>query len=108
MTKPSNSAPRKGVSRGPARAGRQGLDHFEEKPLQDEIYNLARNAGIEPKAFFEVVYRVLIGKTQGSRLAGFIKTLGKDHILAMLCQILSYLRVVYELTDTKSKSRAGH
>ena len=34
--------------------------------------------------FFTLTYRVLIGKEKGPKLAGFIKTVGKDKILEIL------------------------
>ena len=60
------------------------LDALEEKPLSQALYAVAEEAGIEPKAMFEAVYRVLIGKTQGPRLAGFIKLIGREKLEALL------------------------
>jgi len=33
---------------------------------------------------FKAAYQALIGKDQGPRLAGFLKTLGKDKVLEIL------------------------
>ncbi len=60
------------------------LDETEEKPLSQMLYDIASEAGVEPKAMFEAVYRVLIGKTQGPRLAGFIKLIGREKLEALL------------------------
>lgn len=60
------------------------LDETEEKPLSQMLYDIASESGVEPKAMFEAVYRVLIGKTQGPRLAGFIKLIGREKLEALL------------------------
>ena len=60
------------------------LDELEEKELSTALYDAAGKAALEPKALFEAVYRILIGKTQGPRLAGFIKLIGKQRLEALL------------------------
>ena len=60
------------------------LDGLEEKELSTALYDAAGKAALEPKALFEAVYRILIGKTQGPRLAGFIKLIGKQRLEALL------------------------
>lgn len=62
------------------------LESLDEKSLSEEIYGIAQNQSLEPKEFFRIVYRVLIGKDQGPRLAGFILTAGKEKILPLLQQ----------------------
>jgi lysyl-tRNA synthetase class 1 len=62
-----------------------GLARYpEDKDLQDAIFAMTKAVGIEQKAFFGVIYRVLLGKQQGPRLAGFIRALGEAHLQAML------------------------
>ncbi len=56
----------------------------DEKSLGEAIYAIAGDAGVEPKDLFRAVYRVLIGKDRGPRLAGFILTTGRDRILDIL------------------------
>ncbi len=60
------------------------LDTLEEKPLSTALYDIAHNCDLEPKELFTAVYRVLIGKEQGPRLAGFIKTIGKEKLEKIL------------------------
>ncbi|MCR5761031.1 MAG: lysine--tRNA ligase [Sphaerochaetaceae bacterium] len=60
-------------------------DGEDEKDLSQRIYDSAEEAGIAPTELFPAVYRVLIGKERGPKLALFIKTVGKDRI----CKILS-------------------
>jgi lysyl-tRNA synthetase class 1 len=61
-----------------------GITGFEDKELQDRIYGIARDADIEPKEFFTLLYRILIGKDKGPRLAGFLKTLGSGRLEKIL------------------------
>ncbi len=58
----------------------QGRD---EKGWQDAIYAVAGSAGLEPKAFFQVIYQSLIGKDQGPRLGSFFLTIGKEELLRL-------------------------
>lgn len=61
-----------------------GLQGMTDKDVQNAIYEIARNEGIEPKSFFPVLYRVLIGKEKGPRLGGFLKTLGAERVSDIL------------------------
>jgi lysyl-tRNA synthetase class 1 len=60
------------------------LEEYDEKSLGQAIYDVARDAGIEPKELFAAAYRVLIGKEKGPRLAGFIMTAGRERIAEIL------------------------
>ena len=62
----------------------QSLTSHDEKSLSEAIYTLAKEAGMEPKEFFKLVYRVLIEKEMGPRLAGFLLTIGKERALELL------------------------
>ncbi len=57
---------------------------LDEKSLGEAVYDVCREAGIEPKSFFVEIYRVLVGKEKGPRLAAFILTVGKERILGIL------------------------
>ncbi len=65
------------------------VDTVDEKELSTLIYSAAEICGVTPKDLFVVVYRVLIGKDQGPRLANFFKTIGKTR----LEEIFSYYTV---------------
>jgi lysyl-tRNA synthetase class 1 len=56
----------------------------DEKELSTAIFSAAKDNGLEPKDFFKLVYRALIGKDQGPRLAGFVLTLGGDRVAKIL------------------------
>lgn len=58
-------------------------DKFDEKLLHEEIYNISKSVGIEPKEFFKVCYKLLIDKERGPKLASFIITLGKERVLKL-------------------------
>jgi lysyl-tRNA synthetase class 1 len=62
------------------------FDEHDEQTLSQRIYDIAREAEIEPKQFFKAMYRVLIDQEQGPRLAGFLRTVGRDRVLQILEQ----------------------
>ena len=63
---------------------RDYLDGFSEKEFSQYIYKAASDNAMENADFFTLTYRVLINKEKGPKLAGFIKTVGKDKILEIL------------------------
>ena len=60
------------------------LDEMNEKEFSTYIYKAAADNGIENADFFTLTYRALISKEKGPKLAGFIKTVGKEKILQIL------------------------
>lgn len=70
--------------RGLAALVRTHLDDLDEKGVQNAIYEVARGAGFEPPVLFETLYRVLVDREKGPRLGGFLKTLGRERVLALL------------------------
>jgi lysyl-tRNA synthetase class 1 len=56
----------------------------DDKSLAEAVYKTAEKAGIESKALFRAVYRALIGKDQGPRLASFLSAIDKNRLLAIL------------------------
>ena len=63
---------------------RERLAEHDEKSLAQAIYDIASAQGIEAKQLFLVMYRILVGKDQGPRLAGFLLTLGRERVLRIL------------------------
>ncbi|MFW6293095.1 MAG: lysine--tRNA ligase [Spirochaetota bacterium] len=63
---------------------RQRLSGHDEKSMQERVYEIAEEAGVEKKRFFAVMYDVLIGKERGPRLGGFLLTIGRDRLLQIL------------------------
>jgi len=72
--------------RGVAALIERRFDELNEKQLQQALYDLARELELEPKTMFLAMYRVLIGKEKGPRLAGFLKTIGRARCLEILNQ----------------------
>jgi lysyl-tRNA synthetase class 1 len=64
------------------------LEAYDEKQLSEKIYDIAKELSIEAPALFQVAYGVLIGKERGPKLAGFIKTCGKEKVLPILARYL--------------------
>lgn len=62
------------------------LEELSDKEVQDAIYSLARDVGMEPKALFVTLYRVLVGAERGPRLGSFLKTLGAARLTAILAR----------------------
>ena len=60
---------------------------YNENTLFQEFYNICKQTSIEPKNFFSVVYRVLINREKGPKLAGFILQIGKERIARLLDKI---------------------
>lgn len=56
----------------------------DEKMIAEAVYKAAELAGTDPKLLFRASYQALIGKDQGPRLAGFLGSIGKEKVLAIL------------------------
>ena len=59
-------------------------DGVDEKALSQFVYDAAADAGVETTVLFGAVYRALIGKEKGPKLAGFMNTIGKDRVVSIL------------------------
>jgi lysyl-tRNA synthetase class 1 len=60
------------------------LDAHDEKSMQNRVYEIAEEAGVDKKQIFTVMYAILIGKERGPRLGGFLLTIGRDRLLEIL------------------------
>ncbi|MBQ9495842.1 MAG: lysine--tRNA ligase [Treponema sp.] len=60
------------------------VDESDEQTVSQKIYDVAVGSGIKPKELFNIMYRALIGKTQGPRLASFMKIIGKEKLEKIL------------------------
>lgn len=52
--------------------------------IQTGAYDLAKENGIPPKDFFQLLYRVLLGKPSGPRLGGFVQQMGAERIRKLI------------------------
>lgn len=61
------------------------IESYEsDKAFINDMYPCATDNNLETGEFFQIVYRVLIGKEKGPKLGPFILTCGKDKILPIL------------------------
>jgi lysyl-tRNA synthetase class 1 len=60
------------------------LEEMSDRDVQNAIYEIAHQHEIEPKELFRTLYLVLIDQERGPRLGGFLKTLGRARVLAIL------------------------
>ena len=56
--------------------------------LQQEIYDIKNDIGLEPNEVFEPLYQILISKNKGPRLANFILSIPKDQVMNLLKKAL--------------------
>ncbi|MCB9062563.1 MAG: lysine--tRNA ligase [Halobacteriovoraceae bacterium] len=63
----------------------QDWESFQtDKDLHEKIYELIKEIGITPEDAFKTLYELLISKEKGPKLAGFIRTIGRDRVLNLL------------------------
>jgi len=55
-----------------------------EEELQSQVFEFARDKGLEPKIFFETVYMLFLGGKKGPRLAPFLLALDEQFALKRL------------------------
>ncbi len=62
----------------------------EDNPenIQNAIFNLAKNNGVQPRDFFKTLYTILMGAPQGPRLGPYVLAMGKKNVLAALRRVL--------------------
>ncbi len=58
-----------------------------QEEISAELYGIIRSSGLDSKKFFASVYRVLISREQGPRLAPFIIAIGIDEARNILKQV---------------------
>jgi lysyl-tRNA synthetase class 1 len=56
----------------------------DDKACSSAIYAAAEKVGMDGKSLFNAAYRALIGKEQGPRLAGFLRSISKERLLEIL------------------------
>ncbi len=66
----------------------ENMDSLTEQTFAEGLYKAAQDEGMDPKDMFTLVYKIIIGKEKGPRLAGFIITAGKNKILPILKQYI--------------------
>jgi lysyl-tRNA synthetase class 1 len=61
----------------------------EADKIQNAIFNTAKNKGLKPGTFFEILYAILLGAPQGPRLGPYILAMGKQNVTAALRRAIS-------------------
>ena len=61
---------------------------LDDDSLQSAIFEAARGAGIKDRRAFVVIYRMLISRKSGPRLAPFISTLGRGWVADRIERVL--------------------
>jgi lysyl-tRNA synthetase class 1 len=56
----------------------------DEETLQGIPFELAREAGVEPRDFFRLFYEVVLGQERGPRFGSFVRLVGRERALQML------------------------
>jgi lysyl-tRNA synthetase, class I len=59
---------------------------LDQKALQSLIFDLAKDAGMDPKNFFGAIYQVLLGQAQGPRFGSFAKLVGVARVIELIEQ----------------------
>jgi len=62
----------------------ENMDKQTDKEFAQSMYDAAET--VDKPEFFKVVYNIIVGKDKGPKLAGFIKSCGKEKILPILEQ----------------------
>jgi lysyl-tRNA synthetase class 1 len=60
------------------------FDEHDEVSLSKALFGIAEQSGLDSKQFFTTVYKALIDREKGPRLANFIMIVGKKKILEVL------------------------
>lgn len=55
-----------------------------DKDLHEKMYEVIHEVEIEPSDAFATLYELLISKEKGPKLAGFIRTIGKERVLNLI------------------------
>lgn len=63
-----------------------GADQLEQKELQSLIFDVAKTADLDPRAFFGAIYQVLLGQEQGPRFGSFAKLVGVARVIELIEQ----------------------
>lgn len=56
--------------------------------IQNKIYEIGKNSGIELKDFFKSMYQILLGQNEGPRLGSFIKLYGIENTKNLIENVL--------------------
>ena len=58
----------------------------EPADLQNEIYQIAKNNGVQPKEFFKVLYRIILAADRGPKLGPFVLDIGRRKVASAISE----------------------
>jgi lysyl-tRNA synthetase class 1 len=61
----------------------------EGEKVQNAVFEIAKNRGIEPAVFFQTIYSILLGVPRGPRLGPYILAMGKQNVISALSRCLT-------------------
>jgi lysyl-tRNA synthetase class 1 len=64
------------------------LSEEKAEEIQGKIFTIARNNGLHPPTFFEIIYKILIGSKSGPRLGPYIVDMGREKVANIFMQLL--------------------
>jgi lysyl-tRNA synthetase class 1 len=56
--------------------------------LQNSIYQIAKNVGIQPKDFFKTLYQIILASDRGPKIGPFIIDIGRKKVANTLTEYL--------------------
>ena len=77
-------------------------EEHEAEEIQTRAFDIAREAGMDAKEFFRLVYNVLTGQDSGPRLGSFVKLMGQGTVESILRKA-----VISVLPDGPAGQRGG-
>ena len=57
--------------------------------IQNAIFSVAKENGLQPRAFFKTIYLILLGVPQGPRLGPYLLTMGGQNVIEALKRALA-------------------
>jgi len=62
----------------------------EDEPidLQNMIYQIAKNNGVQPKDFFRILYQIILASDRGPKLGPFIRDIGRKKVALTISEYL--------------------
>ena len=64
------------------------LSDSDPTDLQNSIYQIAKNNGVQPKDFFKTLYQIILASDRGPRIGPFITDIGRKKVAQTLLEYL--------------------
>lgn len=61
---------------------------IEPVDLQNDIYQIAKANGLQPKDFFRLLYQIILGSERGPKLGPFVLDIGREKVAAAISEYL--------------------